>query len=117
MSKLSYLVTMTINDGQLDEFKRQADVFIKGVEENEPDTLGYTWWISEDGKACHIHESFASSEAMLVHLGNVGPTLPTLLEIAPITKITVFGDPSADAREALAGFPHEICPMHGGVTR
>ena len=111
MSKISYIVEFTINDGKVEEFKSQAAGFVAGVQADEPGTLGYQWYLAADGSRCLLQETFASSEALLTHLGNVGPTLPTLLEIAPITRLEVIGTASDAAKEALAGlgavhFPH-----------
>ncbi len=103
MSKVSYVVQWTINDGELENFKSMASGFVSAVQQNEPGTLGYNWWVGEDGKHCLLEETFDSSEAMLTHLGNVGPSLPDIMAIAPITRLEVRGDASPEARDALAG--------------
>jgi len=103
MSKISYIVQFTINDGEADKFKSMASGFASTVQANEPGTLGYQWWMGEDGIHCLLEETFESSEALLTHLGNVGPSLPELLEIAPITRLEVRGEASSAAREALGG--------------
>lgn len=111
MSKISYIIELTIAAGKVDEFKAMAKGFIGGVQANEPNTLGYQWYLCEDGSRAILQETFSSSEALLTHLGNVGPSLPPLFAIAPITRFEVIGSASDDAREALAGlgavhFPH-----------
>ncbi len=117
MSKVSYVLQMTINDGQLDKFKEMATGFVSQTEAGEAGTLGYNWWISEDGKYCLLEEKFESSEAMLVHLGNVGPVLPDLMAVAPITRLEVYGAASAEAREVLAGLGAVHFAHHAGFTR
>lgn len=117
MTTVGYVIEMTIADGKLDEFKAMATGFIGGTQANEPDTLTYQWYISEDGARALLHESFTTSEAMLTHLGNVGPELPNLLAIAPITRFEVFGSVSDGAKEALAPFNAVHFPHHGGFTR
>jgi quinol monooxygenase YgiN len=102
MSKVTYVVQWTINDGELENFKAMASGFVSSVQQNEPGTLGYQWWMGEDGKHCLLEEAFENSEAMLTHLGNVGPTLPDIMAIAPITRLEVRGEVSAEAREALS---------------
>lgn len=103
MSKISYIVQWTINDGEVDNFKNMASGFVSGVQQNEAGTLGYQWWIGEDGKHCLLEETFESSEALLIHLGNVVPNLGDILAIAPITRVEVRGKASPDARKALEG--------------
>jgi quinol monooxygenase YgiN len=50
MSKLSYLVELSIKDGQLEAFKEKAAGFTAAVQEKEPETLAYRWHLAEDGK-------------------------------------------------------------------
>lgn len=117
MPRISYLVELTIADGKLEEFKDKAKGYIKAVQEGEPGTLGYQWWIREDGTHCLLHETFESSEALLTHLANVGPSLPDLLAIAPITRLEVFGTASEQARAALAGLGAKHFPHFAGFDR
>ncbi len=80
-----------------------ASGFVTTVQQNEPGTLGYyQWWVGEDGKHCLLEETFTASAAMLTHLANVGPSLTDIMAIAPITRLEVRGEVTAEAREALA---------------
>ncbi|MFT5143117.1 MAG: quinol monooxygenase YgiN [Rhodothermales bacterium] len=102
MSKVFYLVEFTIESGKVNEFRELAKGFIGEVQASEAGTLGYQWYLAEDDSRCLIQETFESSEALLTHLGNVGPKLPALLAIAPLSRLEVFGPVSDDARGALA---------------
>jgi len=117
MSKVSYVVQWTINDGQVDKFKAMASGFVSSVKSDEPGTLGYQWWMGEDGKHCLLEETFENSDALLTHLGNVGPSLPAIMELAPITRVEVRGDASPAAREALAGLGATHFAHHVGFDR
>jgi len=117
MSNVSYVVQWTINDGEVDNFKSMASGFVSGVQQNEPGTKGYQWYMGEDGKHCLLEETFESSEALLTHLGNVGPSLPDIMAIAPITRVEVRGDPSPAAREALAGLGATHFTQFAGFDR
>ena len=101
MANVAYIIEFTIQDGKTQEFSEKAAGYTEAVQANEPGTLEYQWWLSEDQGRCLLKETFSSSEALLTHLENVGPSLPDLLAIAPITRWEVFGDVSADARTAL----------------
>ncbi len=117
MSKVFYIVEFTINEGQVDTFKNMAKGFISEVEAKESGTLGYQWYVSEDGSHCRIQETFESSEALLVHLGNVGPSLPKLLEIAPLAGLQVFGPVTDAARGALDTLGAVYFSSIGGFDR
>lgn len=117
MSKLSYVLEFTIPAGQADAFTAKAHGFITPTEANEPGTLRYSWFLNAEGTKCILVEKFASSEALLTHLGNVGPTLPELLAIAPITRFEVLGDPSDDVRAALGDLGAVFFAPLGGFDR
>lgn len=117
MDKIGYILELTIMDGKVDEFKTMAAGFIEAVRADEPETLVYQWYLREDGTRAVLQEMFSSSEALLNHLGNVGPSLPTLLAIAPITRFEVIGSASDEAREALAGLGAVHFPRLGGFDR
>lgn len=117
MSKVAYILELTIADGKVDEFRSMAAGFIASVKADEPETLGYQWYLSEDGSRAILQETFSSSGALLNHLGNVGPSLPALLAIAPITRFEVIGSASDEARAALAGLGAVHFPHMGGFDR
>ncbi len=114
---LSYLLELSIEDGHLEDFKEKAAGYVSAVKKNEPDTLSYQWHLAEDGSRCLLHEKFASSEALLAHLANVGPSLPDLLAIAPITRFEVLGSASDEARQALADLGAQHFPHLDGFDR
>ena len=117
MSGPAYLFELTIEAGKLDEFKAKAEGYTEAVRKDEADTLEYQWWIAEDGSRCLLKETFTSSEALLQHLANVGPSLPDLLAIAPITRFEVFGEVSDAARAELDGLGANYFAHHTGFDR
>ena len=117
MSKIGYLFEFTINDGGLDTFKELAAGYAASVEANEPNTTTYQWYLAADGSKCLLHEEFTDSGALMQHLANVGPSLPDLLAVAPVTRVEVFGIPSDEAREALDGFGATYLQHLAGFSR
>jgi quinol monooxygenase YgiN len=101
MSDVAYLFELTIEPGKQDEFAKLATGYTEAVRAGENGTREYQWWLAEDGSRCLLKETFDSSESLLEHLANVGPSLPELLAIAPITRFEVFGELSAEARTAV----------------
>ena len=98
--QIQYAVSWKIHDGQVDAFKSLAAEATALVEQNEPNMLGYQWYMNADQTECTLIEQYPSAEHILVHLGNVGEALGKLLEIADIS-INVFGEIGDDARAAL----------------
>lgn len=85
-------VELTIADGKVEELQSQMPAIIEKVKANEPDIAGYQWYLSGDQTKCYIMEWFNNPQAWLTHLSNVGPALPALFAIAPITRFEAFGD-------------------------
>jgi quinol monooxygenase YgiN len=106
-----------VHPGQLETFKRLVRDLTASVEAEEPGTRAYEWYLSADGENGYFHEWLASSEAFLAHLAHVGPTLPPLHAVAPITQALVFGNPSDQVKEALASFGAEYFPHVVGFSR
>lgn len=98
--QIQYAVKWAIHEGKLDEFKALAAEATALVETNEPNMLGYQWYLDADETHCTLIEQYPSAEHILVHLGNVGPTLGKLLEVSDIS-IDVYGEISDEARGAL----------------
>lgn len=84
----------------------------------EAGTEGYEWFLSTDGKVCHINERYADSEAVIVHLSNFGSKFAErFLACFEPTSFSVYGEPSAEARAALDGFGANYLGWLGGFNR
>jgi quinol monooxygenase YgiN len=97
------IVRQGIMPGKLDEFKKFAEALTCGVEENEPATLGYEWFVDEAGTSCYLNEYYGSSEDFLAHFTNLGPQLEDILAVSPLQEVIVLGEPNAQVKEMLAG--------------
>jgi hypothetical protein len=87
----------------LDEFKRTASEAV-GVTANEPGTLQYDWFFNADETKCVVRETYASSEAVLAHLGNVGEILGPIVQLGGGLELEFFGNPSDELLQALKAF-------------
>ena len=111
------IVRQGIKPGKLEEFKKMAEALTAGVEADEPTTLGYEWFISEDGSSCYLIESYGNAEAFLLHFQNLGSKLHDMLEISPLEDMVVIGDPGPEVKEMLAGLGAKFYSPHVGVAR
>ena len=115
--RISYVFSVHINGGQLDAFREVADQMIENVAENEPGTLIYEWYLSDDNTACHVLESFTDSGAMLAHFAGAAELGPRLLNTCKITGMMVFGEPSPEGAQALEQFGAVVHRRIAGITR
>ncbi|MFH0915216.1 MAG: antibiotic biosynthesis monooxygenase [bacterium] len=111
------IVRQSIKPGRLEEFKKLATEYTAAAEANEPTTRGYEWFVAEDGSACYLNEFYGSSEAFLLHFGNLGPKLGAMLEISPMEEMIVLGEPSQHVRDMLTGHGAKFYAPHVGFAR
>ena len=84
----------------------------------EPRTLGYEWYVSEDGAAVHIFEKYADSDAMLIQVnGFLEKWARRFMGCVDIKRFVVYGDPSPAAREILDGWNARYLRPFGGFSR
>lgn len=106
MSKLEVSARMTIRNGKLEEFKRQAAECIKQTREKDTKTLRYDWFLSSDQTECEIREIYESSEGLVEHRIHIGEALDKLFtEFADDHAVSVYGQPSPQLVEMAKRMP------------
>ncbi len=100
-----WLLEININEGELDNFKALMKEMVDATKANEPGTMNYEWFVSDDEKTCHIYERYADSAATMTHLASFGQNFAErfLAAVAP-ARFVVYGNPNDEVRAALAGF-------------
>ena len=102
---VSWILELTVKDGQLEAFKALGQEMSEATQADEPGATHYEWYIDEDGKTIHLFERYADSAATMIHLGNFGAKFAErFLACVDPTRMMVYGDPSAEVRGAVAGF-------------
>ena len=61
------VIHQKLNEGQLENFLRVTGGLTAMVEANEPDTLAYEFYVSDDGTEAYAVSTFKDSEAFLAH--------------------------------------------------
>ncbi len=115
---VQWVLEVAIKQGELDNFKALMNEMVEATQANEPNTTMYEWFISDDDQTCHTCERYADSAATMTHLASFGENFAErlLAAVAP-TRLVVYGNPSAQVREALAGFGAVHMAQIGGFAR
>lgn len=101
--EVHWVVETTIKEGQLEAFKTLAAEMVASCEAVEPDTLHYEWFISEDGKSCHIYERYRDSAATMTHLKWFGENfVDRFRACADTDHISLYGNPNEEVQQAMA---------------
>jgi quinol monooxygenase YgiN len=114
---VSWLLELAVKPGELDNFKTLVNEMTESTEA-EPGTLMYEWSINEDGSVVHLYERFADSGAAVGHLSGFGEKFAQrFLSAVDPTRLSVYGTPSDNAKEALGALgPAYLTPL-GGFAR
>ncbi len=92
---LEVSATMTVREGKLEGFKRQAAEIIRQAKEKDTKTLRYDWFLNRDQTACEVRELYESSEGLIEHRMHIGEALDRLFaEFADGHAVTIYGEPS-----------------------
>lgn len=98
---------VTVREGELDGFKRQAAEMMRQTKEKDTKTLRYDWFLSDDGTECEVREGYVDADALLEHAHNVAEARAELFrDFADGHVMTLYGEPSpalAELIEQLAG--------------
>ena len=115
--QVSWVLELAIKPGELDAFKALMEEMVDGTSA-EPNTLAYQWFISDDNGTVHIYEKYADSEALVSHVNGFGAKwAERFLGAVDVTRFTVYGNPSATAKELMDGLGAVYLGPWGGFSR
>ena len=115
--QVSWVLQCAVKDGQLDAFRELMEEMVTGTSE-EPGTLNYEWFISDDGSAVHLYEKYADSEAVITHLNDfMSKWAKRFMGSVDVERVTVYGNPSDAARETMAPLGGKYLASWGGFAR
>jgi quinol monooxygenase YgiN len=100
-----------------DEFKTMVTAMVEKVRAGEPGYLSYELFLSDDERTCHVVGLLEDSDAVMAHLTGAADTIGRFSELAPSTRIEIFGDVSDELRQLVAPFGAEIVGHWAGFTR
>ena len=114
--EVAWLLELAVNPGQFDAMRTLMEEMVTSTRA-ESGTLGYAWFVGEENRTVALYERYADSAGVLAHLATFGERFaPRFLAAMAPTRFAVFGDPSEEARQALAGFNPTYLGFLGGFT-
>ena len=118
-NRIHIRVEFIIKEGKIDEFKKLVQDMSRMVESNEPDTIDYEFYLNSDETKCMVHETYANSEAALVHNNSIASQtiLPKVFSVAHLSRFDFYGKPSKELRELITSFNPQIYNLFTGYSR
>ncbi|MDX1479196.1 MAG: antibiotic biosynthesis monooxygenase [Saprospiraceae bacterium] len=115
---LFWNLELTIKPGKLDDLRALVADMSARTKAHEPGTLSYEWSVNEDGTECHIYERYTDSGALMAHLGGFQEHFAgRFFDVLDIKRWVLYGNPSDQVRETLAGFGAAFFKPIGGFSR
>lgn len=114
MNEIQVTARCKVFPGKLDEFKKAAAACVQSVRDKDQHTSQYDWFFSQDQSECVVRERYPNSDAVMQHIGNLGPLLEGLVQTCELS-IEVYGKPSQELIDASAGLDLEIYDFFVGI--
>jgi quinol monooxygenase YgiN len=100
---ITWILVADLPEGRLHDLRAIMDEMTEATRASEPGCLIYDWHVSEDGRLCHILESYADEAALMTHVAAFNSRFARrLFGIVKPRALTVYGPASAAVRQALA---------------
>ena len=108
----------TIEKGKIEKFKKLIQDMRRIVENNEPDTINYQFYLNRSETKCMVHETYTNSRVTAHIIGVASKTiLPKIFNIAKINRLDVYGNPSEELQKVLTSFDSQTFNLFTGFSR
>ncbi len=115
-NSISWLLEVEILPGKLDDFRAVARDLIAATD-SESGTLDYEYHLSPDSKVAHVFERYADSAALLKHVASFANFAPRFMASCRPVHFSIYGNPSPEAKAALADLGPVYFSQLGGFSR
>jgi quinol monooxygenase YgiN len=116
--QVAWLFELVVQAGKESDFRALMAEMAEATDRNEPGTLDYEWYVSDDGRRVHVFERYADADAAMTHLGTFGARYMTRFfgVLAP-ERMTLYGAPDERVRSALAKLTPHVMARAAGFSR
>jgi quinol monooxygenase YgiN len=113
---ISFLLEMELKPGGLDDWRALMEEMVAATSQ-EKGALDYEWSVSDDGTVVHLWERYADNDATMEHTRNFEQFAERFFGLAKPTQTRVYGNPSDEVKETLAGLRPVYMKPLGGFSR
>ena len=114
-----FYLDLEIADGKSDGVEEFVDYLVAAVNETEPKTMYYKYWISEDKKHVSLMEVYHSNEDAIFHMNAFAEAShrDKFLETFIVTNFQVMGDTSDKLKDAMKAYTTDHRNLIDGFKR
>jgi len=92
-----YVDTSEVRAGKLPQLKAAIQELAEFVEENEPQLVSYSVYLTEDESRITVMHVHADSASLDFHMDVAGPRFQQFADLVTLTSIHIYGEPSERA--------------------
>lgn len=123
-AEIVYIDSSEVREGALDELKAGLKDLVDFIEAKEPRLVAYNVYLSADGTRMTVVNVHPDAASLEYHMEVAGPLFRRFVELARLSSIHIYGEPSEKALEQahekarlLGGGAVEVEALHAGFTR
>lgn len=118
-NRIHFRAEFTIEDGKMEEYKKLVQDMSRVVEDNDPGTINYQFYLNRSETKCIVNETYANSEAVLAHITGIASQtiLPKIFSVSRISRFNIYGNPSEELQKVLTSFVPQIYNLFAGFSR
>lgn len=115
---VSWMFELAVKEGRESDFRALMTEMAEATQRDEPGTLGYEWYVSDDGRRLHLLERYADAQAAMTHLGTFGERYMTrFFDVLVPERMTLYGAPDDRVQKALATLAPRVMARAAGFSR
>ena len=112
-----WVVSAKVKEGELENLKALMNEMVESTM-NEPDTINYEWFISDDNKYCHLYERYKNSDAAVIHMKSfVRDFVKRFVSVLDIKSNIVYGTLSDELEKMLTPMGAVFMKPLGGFKK
>ena len=116
--QVSWMFELAVKAGREPDFRALMVEMAEATDRNEPGTLDYEWYVSDDGRRLHLFERYADADAAMTHLATFGERyMARFFDVLAPERMTLYGAPDSRVRSALAQLAPEVMSRAAGFSR
>lgn len=115
---VAWLLELSVKEGRDGDLAGLMADMVGGTERNEPGTLDYEWYVSDDGRRVHLFERYIHSQAAMTHIAAFNERyMKRFFGILEPKRLVMYGAPDEAVRDAMSKLTPEVLQQAAGFSR
>lgn len=115
---VAWMFELSVKEGRDGDLSALMAEMAGATERNEPGTLDYEWYLSDDGRRVHLFERYIHSQAVMAHLAAFNERyMKRFFGILEPKRLVMYGAPDEAVRDAMSQLAPEVLQQAAGFSR